>query len=218
MTIWTRTTISILCLLTAESCPGHLSRLAKETCILCLKLAFFSFRQIRCILFFMHCTKAVCVGFRICMYLQHNHCVFARLQNELVFTDIIRLTLNGTVSEGPEGAQPHSIGKASPTYRCYHMDTWKNAAFFIFQTSVSNWCQYEVSKLAPSCPSFTASGTSFDFHKQIDYLFLVGTEDGKIHKVGIKITGFGCGSLVVWIPTSHKCLARTEVMSELVKQ
>lgn len=27
------------------------------------------------------------------------------------------------------------------------------------------------------------SGTSFDFHKQTDHLFLVGTEDGKIHKV-----------------------------------
>lgn len=27
------------------------------------------------------------------------------------------------------------------------------------------------------------SGTSFDFHKQMDHLFLVGTEDGKIHKV-----------------------------------
>ncbi|XP_077137443.1 dynein axonemal intermediate chain 1-like [Ranitomeya variabilis] len=26
------------------------------------------------------------------------------------------------------------------------------------------------------------SGTSFDFHSQIDYLFLVGTEKGKIHK------------------------------------
>lgn len=25
-------------------------------------------------------------------------------------------------------------------------------------------------------------GTSFDFHKSIDYLFLVGTEEGKIHK------------------------------------
>lgn len=28
-----------------------------------------------------------------------------------------------------------------------------------------------------------ACGTSFDFHKQMDHLFLVGTEDGKIHKV-----------------------------------
>ncbi|XP_056587163.1 dynein intermediate chain 2, ciliary-like isoform X2 [Triplophysa dalaica] len=28
----------------------------------------------------------------------------------------------------------------------------------------------------------TACGTAFDFHKQIDYLFLVGTLDGKIHK------------------------------------
>ncbi|CAJ1051534.1 dynein%2C axonemal, intermediate chain 1, paralog 2 [Xyrichtys novacula] len=28
----------------------------------------------------------------------------------------------------------------------------------------------------------TACGTSLDFHKQIDFLFLVGTEEGKIHK------------------------------------
>uniref|UniRef100_A0A3Q4HJL4 Dynein axonemal intermediate chain 1 n=1 Tax=Neolamprologus brichardi TaxID=32507 RepID=A0A3Q4HJL4_NEOBR len=56
------------------------------------------------------------------------------VKNELVFTDIIRLTLNCAVSEGPEGAQ-------APT-----------------------------------------SGTSFDFHRQIDYMFLVGTEEGKIHK------------------------------------
>lgn len=33
------------------------------------------------------------------------------------------------------------------------------------------------------------SGTSFDFHKQTDHLFLVGTEDGKIHKVCIKSAG-----------------------------
>lgn len=34
------------------------------------------------------------------------------------------------------------------------------------------------------CLIFSAAcGTAFDFHKQIDYLFLVGTEDGKIHKV-----------------------------------
>lgn len=29
----------------------------------------------------------------------------------------------------------------------------------------------------------TGCGTSFDFHKKIDYLFLVGTEEGKIYKV-----------------------------------
>lgn len=29
----------------------------------------------------------------------------------------------------------------------------------------------------------TGSGISFDFHKKIDYLFLVGTEEGKIYKV-----------------------------------
>ncbi|XP_042259194.1 dynein, axonemal, intermediate chain 1, paralog 2 [Thunnus maccoyii] len=58
------------------------------------------------------------------------------VKNELVFTDIIRLSLNGAVFEGLEGTQQPSI----------------------------------------------ACGTSFDFHKQIDYLFLVGTEEGKIHK------------------------------------
>uniref|UniRef100_A0AAX7U2L8 Dynein, axonemal, intermediate chain 1, paralog 2 n=1 Tax=Astatotilapia calliptera TaxID=8154 RepID=A0AAX7U2L8_ASTCA len=30
--------------------------------------------------------------------------------------------------------------------------------------------------------TLNASGTSFDSHKQIDYMFLVGTEEGKIHK------------------------------------
>lgn len=34
-----------------------------------------------------------------------------------------------------------------------------------------------------SMPLVSACGTSFDFHKQMDYLFLVGTEEGKIHKV-----------------------------------
>uniref|UniRef100_A0A672YAV2 Dynein axonemal intermediate chain 1 n=1 Tax=Sphaeramia orbicularis TaxID=375764 RepID=A0A672YAV2_9TELE len=32
------------------------------------------------------------------------------------------------------------------------------------------------------CLSFTVGGTSFDFHKHIDYLFLVGTEVGQIYK------------------------------------
>lgn len=26
-------------------------------------------------------------------------------------------------------------------------------------------------------------GTAFDFHREIDYMFLVGTEEGKIYKV-----------------------------------
>ncbi|XP_030008798.1 dynein, axonemal, intermediate chain 1, paralog 2 [Sphaeramia orbicularis] len=58
------------------------------------------------------------------------------VKNELVFTDIIRLSLNGAVSEGPEAVhEPIVVG-----------------------------------------------GTSFDFHKHIDYLFLVGTEVGQIYK------------------------------------
>lgn len=31
-------------------------------------------------------------------------------------------------------------------------------------------------------------GTAFDFHKQIEYLFLVGTLDGKIHKVSYPLS------------------------------
>ncbi|KAG7476534.1 hypothetical protein MATL_G00083930 [Megalops atlanticus] len=58
------------------------------------------------------------------------------VKNELVFTDVIKLSMEGAVSEGPEGPQP----------------------------------------------AMMACGTSFDFHKQIDFLFLVGTEEGKIHK------------------------------------
>ncbi|KAJ8346081.1 hypothetical protein SKAU_G00302740 [Synaphobranchus kaupii] len=58
------------------------------------------------------------------------------VKNELVFTDVIKLSIEGAVTEEPEGLQ-------LPTMAC---------------------------------------GTSFDFHKQTEYLFLVGTEEGKIHK------------------------------------
>ncbi|XP_026859997.2 dynein, axonemal, intermediate chain 1, paralog 2 [Electrophorus electricus] len=58
------------------------------------------------------------------------------VKNELMFTDIIKLSTEGPVSDGKEGMQ-------LPAMAC---------------------------------------GTSLDFHKQIDYLFLVGTEEGKIHK------------------------------------
>lgn len=56
------------------------------------------------------------------------------VKNELVFTDIINLSLEGAIPDGQSNM--HS----------------------------------------------TACGTAFDFHKQIDYLFLVGTQDGKIYK------------------------------------
>ncbi|NXG47434.1 DNAI1 protein, partial [Psilopogon haemacephalus] len=58
------------------------------------------------------------------------------VKNELVYTDVIKLSAEGTTMQGPEGLQLQM----------------------------------------PGC------GTSFDFHKKIDYLFLVGTEEGKIYK------------------------------------
>ncbi|KAM4710524.1 LOW QUALITY PROTEIN: dynein axonemal intermediate chain 1 [Discoglossus pictus] len=58
------------------------------------------------------------------------------VKNELVYTDIIRLSANGSSGHGPERLQLQING----------------------------------------------CGTAFDFHRQIDYLFLVGTEEGKVHK------------------------------------
>uniref|UniRef100_A0A8C3P1P1 Dynein intermediate chain 1, axonemal n=1 Tax=Cyanoderma ruficeps TaxID=181631 RepID=A0A8C3P1P1_9PASS len=61
------------------------------------------------------------------------------VKNELVHMDVIKLSANGTMMQGPEGLQLQTFG----------------------------------------------SGTSFDFHKKIDYLFLVGTEEGKIYKAHV---------------------------------
>ncbi|NWX49988.1 DNAI1 protein, partial [Steatornis caripensis] len=58
------------------------------------------------------------------------------IKNELVHTDVIKLSVEGTTMQGTEGLQLQMLG----------------------------------------------CGTSFDFHKKIDYLFLVGTEEGKIYK------------------------------------
>ncbi|XP_072215478.1 dynein axonemal intermediate chain 1 isoform X4 [Excalfactoria chinensis] len=61
------------------------------------------------------------------------------VKNELVHTDVIKLSAEGTTMQGPEGLQLQTVG----------------------------------------------CGTSFDFHKKIDYLFLVGTEEGKIYKAHV---------------------------------
>ncbi|XP_069820976.1 dynein axonemal intermediate chain 1 isoform X2 [Dendropsophus ebraccatus] len=58
------------------------------------------------------------------------------IKNELVHTDVIRLSAERSTQDNSEGVQLQTHG----------------------------------------------SGTSFDFHGQIDYLFLVGTEEGRIHK------------------------------------
>nr|KAG5709919.1 hypothetical protein BaRGS_029961 [Batillaria attramentaria] len=57
------------------------------------------------------------------------------VKNEMIYQDVIQLTLTDGPAEGPDGIKV-------PTTGC---------------------------------------GTAFDFHKQKDYLFLVGTEEGKVH-------------------------------------
>ncbi|XP_044796138.1 dynein axonemal intermediate chain 1 isoform X2 [Bubalus bubalis] len=58
------------------------------------------------------------------------------VKSELVHTDVIKLKVEDSTTEGLEGLQIHTV----------------------------------------------ACGTAFDFHREIDYLFLVGTEEGKIYK------------------------------------
>lgn len=58
------------------------------------------------------------------------------IKNELLFEDVITLTLPGSAAEGPDGTKVNTVG----------------------------------------------CGTAFDFHRKNDYLFLVGTEEGKIHQ------------------------------------
>lgn len=58
------------------------------------------------------------------------------VKSELVHTDVIKLKVESSSTEGLEGLQLHTMG----------------------------------------------CGTAFDFHKEIDYMFLVGTEEGKIYK------------------------------------
>ncbi|XP_050402811.1 dynein intermediate chain 2, ciliary isoform X2 [Patella vulgata] len=57
------------------------------------------------------------------------------VKNEMIYQDVIKLTIPDASAEGPDGIKV-------PTLGC---------------------------------------GTAFDFHKQKDYLFLVGTEEGKVH-------------------------------------
>ncbi|KAK3771270.1 hypothetical protein RRG08_024349 [Elysia crispata] len=62
-------------------------------------------------------------------------CLWTILKNEMVYQDVIRLSLPDVSAEGPDGIKVATTG----------------------------------------------CGTAFDFHKQKDYLFLVGTEEGKVH-------------------------------------
>lgn len=72
----------------------------------CLLIKYFV-----CKLVFKFVLFDLFVLFKISIFPQLHHCVCVLLQNELVFTDIIRLSVNGAVSEGPEGAQQPIIGK-----------------------------------------------------------------------------------------------------------
>ena len=62
--------------------------------------------------------------------------IIFNLKNELIYTDVLTLSLEKQISDGPDAGIAASIG----------------------------------------------CGTCFDFNKQQDHIFLVGTEEGKVHK------------------------------------
>lgn len=119
----------------------------------------------KCVCVFVHICSCLCGCFHlhvfisiicICKNRLFHRGVFAYFQNELVFTDIIRLSLNGALSEGPEGAQQPSIGKVSITlhitmwmYRNVHIYFWKKFASVWNIVFNSSWL---ISVLDASCP------------------------------------------------------------------
>lgn len=120
-------------------------------------------------------------------------------QNELIFTDILRLSVNVSASEDQDGGQQVSL----------------DGKFMVFT--------YQISDQSSSCFNNVfimwvmflciVSGTSFDFHKQTDHLFLVGTEDGKIHKVCVKSAGLTIlhtqqFNVAINEKDKHKCVLR----------
>ncbi|ELK34276.1 Dynein intermediate chain 1, axonemal [Myotis davidii] len=76
-------------------------------------------------------------------------------QSELVHTDVIKLKVEGSTLEGPEGLQLHTVGRSLSSL---------------------------TSRPGRSTQAHAGCGTAFDFHREIDYMFLVGTEEGKIYK------------------------------------
>ncbi|EPY82750.1 dynein intermediate chain 1, axonemal [Camelus ferus] len=78
------------------------------------------------------------------------------VKSELVHTDVIKLKMEGTTTEGLEGLQIYTVEALARLQ--------------------SPNCLGQAAGQKPGC------GTAFDFHKEIDYLFLVGTEEGKIYK------------------------------------
>ncbi|KAM6934036.1 dynein, axonemal, intermediate chain 1, paralog 2 [Xenentodon cancila] len=73
----------------------------------------------------------------------------------------------------------HNFYSVSSDGRVVSWTLVKNELFFtdIIRVSVNS-----AVSVGPDVVPTIGCGISFDFHKQIDYLFLVGTEDGKIHK------------------------------------
>ncbi|XP_061580434.1 dynein, axonemal, intermediate chain 1, paralog 2 [Cololabis saira] len=73
----------------------------------------------------------------------------------------------------------HNFYSVSSDGRVVSWTLVKNELFF---TDVIRVSEKSAFPEGPDVMSIIGCGISFDFHKQIDYLFLVGTEGGKIHK------------------------------------
>lgn len=168
---WTLTTIFAPSQPTAESCPGRSSRSDSKITSACfhdlLANVSYPFSLVPPLLWrFLACA----VWLYLTSATQWFLFFLSFPQNELIFTDILRLSVDVSASEDRDGGQPVSLdGKFMGLSHIRYENQSGGCLKSMFMMWVMLLC--------------IVSGTSFDFHKQTDHLFLVGTEDGKIHKV-----------------------------------
>lgn len=164
--IWTVTTIFALFQPTAESCPGRSSRSDSKITSVCFQdlLAKLSklFSLVSSLLwrFRVGCLINPILSYSTIMFLFH----FPRTSSYLqIFSNwpsvLLRLKIKMVDS------------KSAWTVRLHVR--YENQSSSCLSSMFVMW-------VVLLC---VVSGTSFDFHKQTEHLFLVGTEDGKIHKV-----------------------------------
>ncbi|XP_022281234.1 dynein intermediate chain 1, axonemal isoform X48 [Canis lupus familiaris] len=100
------------------------------------------------------------------------------LKSELVHTDVIKLKAEGSTTDGLDGLQLHTMEAGQEV-----MGKPGTALLSLTVCRPSLFMQIPAAFADPfSCSCRSGCGTAFDFHKEIDYMFLVGTEEGKIYK------------------------------------
>lgn len=146
-------------------------------------------------------AKSLPSVFRICWQSYPFHITVFSLVSSLLWRFRVCCLINPILSYStitflflfsPERAHIYGYSQTVRQCFCVWRSRWWTASQPGWYGYGSLTCQIWKSVLFVMCVMLLCivSGTSFDFHKQTEHLFLVGTEDGKIHKVcKICVTG-----------------------------